>query len=583
MPRSPLSTLRARVLALVLLVVTPFAVLLVATALRARTDAVETTQDRTVELAGLGAESVRQLLDRTEALLGTIGKLSTLDGPTCTTNLSDAITPGTPYANLFAVAPDGAVTCMAIGTSRIDDVSGEDWFRTTVERGTFTVTAPATALTARRQVIIASLPIRDPEGRLRAVVAASIEPSSLTAFTTRADLPADTAVGVVAADGTILDRVPDRERYAGQVAPLSSRLTGDPPTTTFMAKGVDGLERLYAGEQVPAGGTTLTVSVGLSRDVAYGPADRRLLASILAIVLVGLVGGILALLFARSALLRPLGRLRATINDLTAGDGTARVGTLQGPEEVTEVGAAFDAMADELEDRLRRLQILVAELGEASERERASIAAGLHDQSLQTLAALSIQLQLLRRRTDDAEMVAGLTRALDQTDATAAELRALLFELKPPALEQLGFAAALREIMEVKFGTSGPDFVVRDDRADPAPDWAELLLYRIAQEAIANVAAHSDARHVWVTIGAGDGQASLELRDDGKGFDPVTTQASPVAGHIGLRVMRDRARAAGGDVEIVSAPGAGTTVRAWVLLGPARETAPGPPPGSRRP
>jgi signal transduction histidine kinase len=554
----------ARVVALVLVVLVPALVLEVRSSLDDRDQLVEEAGARAEELARTGAQGMADLFDQTELLLTAIGNLSDLDGADCAGDLGAAVEPGSPpYEGLYAIGPDGTVTCGADAAAPLPTVADENWFLATVQRSTFTVTSTSTStgLFPGTPAVVASLPLYDDTG-LRAVVATAIDPSALTAFTTTADLPTDTAVAVIDGAGTIVERQPDGDRFRGTSAPdLQAAGADDDPVE---GTGVDGVRRLYADEPVEAGGTTLSVVVGLSPDVAFTPADERLLSSLLVLAGVGVIVTVAALAIAQAGIVRPLQRLRRSMLAFAGGHDHERVGELRGPIEVTELGETFDAMADELGRRFDRLQGLVVQVEETAEEERTRIAAGIHDETLQTLAALRIQLQLLRRRAPDAASVQALATALAQADRTASELRNLLFDLNPPALGELGLGPALREIMEVKFGTAGPHTEVRDASDGAAPDWAEVLLFRIAQEGIANVAAHAGAGHVSLDVTVVDSRATLRLSDDGRGFDVAGTEASPVPGHIGLRVMRDRARAAGGDVVVESEIGRGTTVTAWV-------------------
>jgi signal transduction histidine kinase len=550
----------ARVVALVLVVLVPALVLEVRSSLDDRDQLIEEAGARADELARTGAQGMTDLFDQTELLLTAIGNLTDVEGTGCGRDLGAAVESGSPpYEGMYAIAPAGNVVCGSDGAPR-GPVGDEDWFRDTVARRTFTVTSTESELFAGSPVVVASLPLYDASG-LNAVVATAINPTAFTAFTATADLPADTAVAVVDDEGTIVERQPDGDLYRGMQAPVVPPSEGDEPVE---GEGVDGVRRLYAGEPVEAGDTTFSMIVGLSPDVAFTPADERLLSSLLVLAGVGVVVTVAALAIAQAGIVRPLQRLRRSMQAFAGGHDEERVGALRGPTEVTELGETFDAMADELGRRFDRLQGLVVQVEETAEEERTRIAAGIHDETLQTLAALRIQLQLLRRRSADAESVQALTTALAQADRTASELRNLLFDLNPPALSELGLGPALREIMEVKFGTSGPHTEVRDASDGAAPDWAEVLLFRIAQEGIANVAAHAGADHVTLDVTVDDGRATLRLADDGRGFDVAAAEATPVPGHIGLRVMRDRARAAGGDVLIESAVGRGTTVTAWV-------------------
>jgi len=561
----PFRSIWARVVALVLVVLVPALILEVRSTIHDRDQLVEEAGARAEELARTGAQATADLLDQTHLLLTAVGNLANLDGQTCSEDLDAALEPGSPrYERLYAIAPNGNVICATGGAGPGASVAGEEWFEATLERGGFTFSPTSSQLADDQSAAMAALPVYGVSG-LEGVIATSIDPAALTAFTTTADLPDDTAVAIVTDDGTILERIPEGARYRGVVRPFADLLDGgDDAGTAVEREGVDGIRRLYSQHAVVGGGATLRVVVGLSPAVAFTPANERLTSSLLVLAGLGAVVTIAALAVAQAGIVRPLQRVRRGMQAFADGNDEERIGELRGPVEVTELGDTFDAMADELARRFDRLQGLVVQVDETAEEERTRIAAGIHDETLQTLAALGIQLQLLRRRAPDEETVRALTLTLDQADRAAAELRDLLFDLNPPALGELGLGPALREISEVKFGTDGPRTEVRDHSDGAAPDWAEVLLFRIAQEGIANIAAHADADGVTLDVTVHDGRATLRLEDDGRGFDVAATDADPEPGHIGLRVMRDRARAAGGDVVVESEVGEGTTVTAWV-------------------
>ncbi len=216
----------------------------------------------------------------------------------------------------------------------------------------------------------------------------------------------------------------------------------------------------------------------------------------------------------------------------------------------------------------RRLDEQRAELARlllrAQENERRRIADEVHDDPLQTLIALSIQLQILEGRLKDKNalsVVEDLKRAVAQS---IEQMRTLLFELHPPALHLGGLTESLTEFIRRYEGAGGPK--VRFDSSlatEPTADEA-ITLFRITAEALTNSRKHADAHNVTVSVLDSQGGIALTVTDDGIGMDD-TSQIVP--GHLGVASMRERAERAGGSFEISSAPGAGTTVRAWIPRG----------------
>jgi PAS domain S-box-containing protein len=219
----------------------------------------------------------------------------------------------------------------------------------------------------------------------------------------------------------------------------------------------------------------------------------------------------------------------------------------------------------EWEEERRRLQVsrgrLLARTIRAGEQERRRLAAEIHDGPVQHLAALDVTLETLRRHVDPNPRPDGVVeRVQEGLQKTIRELRRLMVELHPPALKERGLRAALADHMEQLERASGIEPSLECELPARLPSDIETTLYRIAQEALANVTRHARATAVSVRVDAGDGCVQMDVRDDGVGFDPDRLQRNPSGEHFGLIGMRQRAEMVGGSWEVSSAPGAGTTV-----------------------
>ncbi|CAG6394035.1 GAF domain-containing sensor histidine kinase [Streptomyces cocklensis] len=192
--------------------------------------------------------------------------------------------------------------------------------------------------------------------------------------------------------------------------------------------------------------------------------------------------------------------------------------------------------------------------------ERARIAHELHDAVSQKLFSLRLTAQAAAALVDtDPARAKGQLREVAGLAAEAAdELRAVVVELRPAALDDDGLVATLRTQAEVlnRVHSAGVTFRARDVRALPASQ--EEALLRVAQEAMHNALRHAHATAVTVTLeGRGKG-ASLRVSDDGRGFDPESVRRA--GRHLGLVSMRDRAGGVGGALTVQSAPGKGTVI-----------------------
>jgi signal transduction histidine kinase len=205
--------------------------------------------------------------------------------------------------------------------------------------------------------------------------------------------------------------------------------------------------------------------------------------------------------------------------------------------------------------------------------ERSRLARDLHDALTQRLFSLNLTLEAAAATAtgaDPAPVVEAIQQARGLVDSALAELRTLIFELRPAALEADGLLGALRKHAGLLTRAHGVPVTVTDARppGSPSPSPAgERELWRVAEEALSNALRHAEASAVTVTVSAeADGEGGdhtvLSVADNGVGFDPAAR--SIASRRLGLVSMRERIEAAGGTFEIVSAPGQGTTVRAAV-------------------
>lgn len=198
------------------------------------------------------------------------------------------------------------------------------------------------------------------------------------------------------------------------------------------------------------------------------------------------------------------------------------------------------------------------------EEERRRIAQELHDEPLQLLVHLARSLErLVTTPQTPATLTEDLEGSRRQTLDIATRVRAVVAGLRPPALEQLGLASALRGFLaDIGDTTALPaDLQVTGTEMRLHPE-IELAAFRIAQEAVNNVIRHADARKLLLTLDFDGGGLCLRVVDDGRGFDPTVPDTQLQAGHLGLLGMRERAALAGGRLTVHSAPGQGTTVAA---------------------
>ena len=193
-------------------------------------------------------------------------------------------------------------------------------------------------------------------------------------------------------------------------------------------------------------------------------------------------------------------------------------------------------------------------------RERNRLARELHDVLAHTLSGVAVELEAVRAlwHTDPERAQAMLGHSLQATRDGLTETRRALQELRASPLEDLGLALAVRSLAESAAVRAGIQLDLRiDEPLGDYPPAVQQCVYRVAQEALANVAAHSGARLVTLSLEGAPHRLSLEICDNGRGFDP----AALTDDQFGLRGMRERVEMIGGRFTVDATPGQGTTIR----------------------
>lgn len=226
---------------------------------------------------------------------------------------------------------------------------------------------------------------------------------------------------------------------------------------------------------------------------------------------------------------------------------------------IEDLRRAIDVLGAHTEQGLRSQHAYIAALSTAQEAERARLARELHDEIIQQLIALGHGVDRVQRlvERDPAQATDRLQTMRTSITTLVNELRALIGDLRPPALAELGLLPAV-ELLLGRNGENEPEvtLVVQGDQRRLAPQ-SELALFRIVQEAWANIRHHAQARQADFTFAYQRDGLHLTIADDGVGFVPPSAADAP-NGHWGVRGMRERAELTGGTLEAASAPGQGT-------------------------
>jgi signal transduction histidine kinase len=227
--------------------------------------------------------------------------------------------------------------------------------------------------------------------------------------------------------------------------------------------------------------------------------------------------------------------------------------------------AQYERLLQRLEANEREFRRLGRAVRRVQEDERGRLARELHDGLGQNLTALKQHLAQVQGPLPEAAR-AHLDAAIQLCSGALEDTRNLTRLLRPPILDDLGLDPALRWLARSFSESSGIEAVVELGELPPLDGELQTLLFRIAQEALANAARHARARTVLLHLQHRGNELQLQVVDDGLGFEP---SAAAAGGGNGLGGIRERLRLHGGRLELVASPGHGTRLRAFVPLAAA--------------
>ena len=565
--------LRARILILVLVALAPPTAIAIIVALEERGEARRHAQMDLLDATRLAAVDAGSAVDATASFLSAVADdLSARPGVEHCERLLSLVPRASDWYSAVGVAtPSGRVYCGTTTRGLVRpmkrvDVSGADWFRRAqAERG-FVMGEVGEGPLSHMKVLLASHAVDRGRFERPAVLFAALDVDELTRTMGLQGSPTETKYVILDDRGKLVARVPDDPsgESVREQRPLVSTVLRERQGTAELM-GLDGVPTIYGF--APVGGNAqgrLFISAGRTSESVFADPNHDLRRYLL---LAGL--GLLAALglsYLMTTLL--LGRWSSAVVESArrfgAGDLTARALVPKGPSELTDVANALNAAAVEIEQRQEAQARLLSELVAAEEETRRRIAVDIHDDTAQAVAAAGLRMDALAATLEDPAEREAVLKARTALIEANRRLRRLLFELRPPALDEAGLSAALQQFLTDSFAHDGFDWrVVNRLDDEPAPE-ARAILYRVALEALTNVRKHADASRVEVLLERRGAGVVLRVRDDGSGFELPEADAPAEPGHIGLVSMRERAEAAGGRFEMSSTPGSGTTVEFWM-------------------
>ncbi|MBI2866596.1 MAG: HAMP domain-containing protein [Chloroflexi bacterium] len=337
---------------------------------------------------------------------------------------------------------------------------------------------------------------------------------------------------------------------------------------------------------VPLGSSPFYVILEQPIDVALA-VPMQLRQRILLIAILGFVATLLVAWVTTRHVVKPTEQLTAAAQRMAGGDLESPV-KVNAQDEVGRLAESLDAMRQQLRDayqqisrtkedlevqvkeRTARLTEVLGKVISAQEEERRRLARELHDETAQTIGALSIALDRARYGLRDAlpETVEQIQEAQGIARRLLEGMRRLILDLRPTALEDLGLVPAIRWYAETHLQERGVKTAVEVDQpAVRLPAHLEVALFRIVQEAINNVAKHSHARQAHIRLFFYDSVARIVVADDGQGFNVASVfRPSPSGQSVGLLGMQERTRLLGGRMDIHSEEGKGTQITVEVPI-----------------
>ncbi len=472
------------------------------------------------------------------------------------------------FTTIGVLSVDGRLLCSAFPAPPGLSFAGNAAFERALRSGEVEVGDYTMGPVVHRPVLHLARAVRGPDGAPRRVIFVGLDLEWLDQIVRDAALPPEYALLIVDRNGGVLGRSAGVSWPApGQADPGLARVVGGGPATLE----VPGLGRRFLVAAPMRGTPDVSVVASLPYERVQGEANRAFSRTVAGLTLLTVLTIAFALLAAEVSVLRVVRLLARAARRFGAGDLAARAEAPAGQGELSDLTAAFNAMADALAARQReaaetqeRLRALSQRLAEGREAEAGRIARELHDELGQVLTSVKLDLAALQRDALPAAgeaagealraQVARLGRHLD--DAVGF-VRRVASDLRPPVLDRLGLAAALEELAREVEARSGLAMVLDVDRVEEPVPWLHAItLFRIVQEALTNVVRHAQASAVSIDLRGTEAAWLLTVKDDGKGLGEALRPARA----LGLTGMRERALLVGGTFEISGAPGVGTTI-----------------------
>jgi signal transduction histidine kinase/ActR/RegA family two-component response regulator len=586
--RFRLNSLRSRLMLLVALAITPIAVMTIVGGIREREQAVKASEENLRRLTRLAAANEAQSIEGARQILVDLSTVPDLIGPKarCNALLSNVLDRNEGYVNFGLIQLDGDVSCSAVPMLHPVNLGDRSHFKRAVAERRFIAGDYVFGRVIRKHTINLTYPVTGHDGKVVAVVFAAMDLADLDTFVNDINLPPGSILSTVDAQGGLISRRPDPERWLGSAVSASMRAALAHPTGNAMViKGDDGVERLHAFAHVgPPGLTDYTVSIGIPTEAITSSARHDQVSSLLALAATTMLALLAAWLAGDILIVQRVRRLVDTARSIAAGKLETRTGIEYAREEIGGLARALDEMAATLQKKETARSLAERELRAADQRKDEFLAMLAHElrnplapistgaqllkllhsdnaQITQTCAIIARQVEHMTSLVDDLLDVSRVTRGLVSLTTQPIDLKKVVDD----AAEQIRPLILARRHRVLVDTPQDPAIVKGDHKR----------LVQVVANLLGNATKYTpEGGHIELRLAQDGDEFAITVSDDGIGMDgglvervfDLFTQAERTPDRsqgglgLGLALARSLVELHGGSVRAYSAgPGQGST------------------------
>jgi signal transduction histidine kinase len=478
--------------------------------------------------------------------------------------------------NLAAVRQDGSVFATVVWDGQEPySIAADPQFQQAVNTEQRAISGRLISTATDQRAVRLMVPYRNEEGQVIGALMVEMSLSQLQHSLAAIGIQEGATFIVTDSDGMVLIHPNYKHVYEGanfaELPPVQAALRGEEGTAEHL-NPLDQRPWLWA--YAPVRRTSWAVVVGYPTAVAYPPMQNTLIRGLMSLLATVVLAGLVAFLLSRQ-LTKPLNELTHRALAIADGNLEQRV-RVHGSGELRQLARAFNVMSENLTAYMTELASAKEELGQKAQRlrhllmrtislqeeERQRIAADIHDGFSQLILGALYETEAAKEAiaTNPTLAQEKLTNAQELLEQTSTEMRQVIYDLRPPLLDDIGLIAALERYLNRYRGRTGIGVVMKISGSRARlPAEVEMALYRITQEALHNIYKHAQTDQATVQLDFSAHWVCMTIQDQGVGFDPAVVQDGG-SERLGLTGMQERAESVGAYLQIQSTPGQGTAV-----------------------